>query len=83
MAVKKKMNSSVEKFIEQGASVKLVDEKAFKNVLIRIPYGLLLELDEWNTRKPWINRTQWIVEAIHEKLKRDLNEEKENFGGRD
>lgn len=83
MAVKKKMNASVEKFIEQGASVKLVDEKAFKNVLIRIPYGLLLELDEWNTRKPWINRTQWIVEAIHEKLKRDLNEEKENFGGRD
>jgi len=83
MAVKKKTNASMEKFIEQGAAVKLVDEKAFKNVLIRIPYGLLLELDEWNTRKPWINRTQWIVEAIHEKLKRDLNEEKEDVGGRD
>ncbi len=74
MSVKKKLNSSVQRFIDKGADVKANEDKGFKNVLIRIPVDVLIQLAEAIERKPWLFRTQWIVEAIHEKLKRDLNE---------
>jgi hypothetical protein len=69
MAVKKKVASSIESVIDKGASVKANGKERFKNILIRMPQGILNELDERIERKPWLNRTQWIVEAIHEKLK--------------
>lgn len=76
MSVKKKIIWSVEKFINNGADVKSGKEKLFKNVLIRIPMDILNQLDESVEKKPWLTRTQWVVNAIHEKLNSDQNEEK-------
>jgi metal-responsive CopG/Arc/MetJ family transcriptional regulator len=39
-----------------------------------MPTGILRELDDLVEKKPWLNRTQWIVEAIHDQLKRCLYE---------
>lgn len=71
MAVKKKVNESINSFIDKGADVKASKKEGFKNILIRIPESVLSELDYVLEKKPWMARTQWIVEAIHEKLKRD------------
>jgi len=80
MTVKKKVNALMDSFIDKGASVKSNKDRDFKNVLIRIPQKILTEIDELLEKKPWLNRTQLIVEAIHEKLKRDSDDEKENIG---
>lgn len=82
MAVKKKVSPSVESFIDKGADVKSAKDKSFKNVLIRIPFSVLNRLDELVETKPWLNRTQWIVEAIDEKIKRDSDEEQKDLGAR-
>ena len=71
MAVKKKVNDSINSFIDKGANVKATKERGFKNVLIRIPENFLTEIEEALEKKPWLTRTQWIVEAIHEKLSTD------------
>lgn len=71
MTVKKKVASSIEKFIDKGADVKAIKERGFKNVLIRIPENFLTDIEEALEKKPWLTRTQWIVEAIHEKLTND------------
>lgn len=72
----------MDSFIDKGADVKSNKDKIFKNVLIRMPTSVLDELDECLKMKPWVNRTQWIVEAIHEKLRSKSSEEsKENSGG--
>ncbi len=68
MEVKKKVRDSKGRFIDKAISLKIKKDKSFKNVLIRIPTSVLTELDTWVQKKPWINRTQLIVEAIHEKL---------------
>ena len=68
MAVKKKVNDSINSFIDKGANVKATKERGFKNVLIRIPENFLTEIEEALEKKPWLTRTQWVVEAIHEKL---------------
>ena len=70
MSVKKKVNPSIDKFIDKGADVKASKDEKFKNVLIRIPSDLLSQIDEALEEKPWQNRTQWIVDAIDEKLNR-------------
>jgi hypothetical protein len=75
MTVKKKVNRYIRKFIDDGADVKDSKDKEFKNILIRVPISVLIQLAEAIEKKPWIYRTQWIVEAIHEKLKRDLHED--------
>ena len=68
MPVKRNLGKSVDSFIGKGADVKTEKNKNFKNILIRVPLGILSDLDALVEKKPWINRTQWIVEAIHEKL---------------
>lgn len=68
MTVKKRVVTSIESFIDKGADVKGAKEKEFKNVLVRIPIEILSELDSIIERKPWTNRTQWIVDAIYEKI---------------
>lgn len=75
MSVKRKVPHAMDSFIDKGASVKANKDKSFKNVLIRIPTAILDELDVWLEKKPWLSRTQLIVEAIHEKLKCDIKEE--------
>ena len=71
MSVKKRINASVESFIDKGADVKAMKERGFKNVLVRIPSDILDQLDVLIGKRPWTNRTQLIVEAIHEKLKKE------------
>jgi len=69
MAVKKRKEASVQDFIDKGADVKASEEKSFKNVLIRMPVCILDEVDQALKKKPWSNRTQWIIDAIYEKVK--------------
>jgi hypothetical protein len=69
MSVKKKVSDLIDSFIDKGADVKSRKDKSFKNVLIRIPTSILNQLDDSVGRTPWLTRTQWIVNAIHEKLK--------------
>lgn len=71
MSVKRKATSSISNFIDKGAAVKASKEKEFKNILIRVPHTLLSELDALIEKKPWVTRTQWILDSIHEKLKKE------------
>lgn len=68
MAVRKKVDNSLQKFISKGAQVKEKKDDDFKNVLIRVPINVLMDLDESVRKKPWTTRTQWIIEAIYERL---------------
>ena len=72
MAVKKKVSPAIDNFIDKGADVKANKDRSFQNVLIRVPKSILIRLDEAVQNKPWLSRTQWIVEAIHEKLSCDI-----------
>lgn len=74
MSVKKKSTASIDNFISKGADVKSSRYSDFRNILIRVPVGVLQEVDKEIQKKPWVNRTQWIVEAIHEKLTREDND---------
>lgn len=71
MAVKKKISPDMDKFIDKGAGVKPSKECIFKNILVRMPNTILNQIDELVAYKPWVNRTQWIVEAVHEKLTKE------------
>jgi len=77
--LKNKENKKRDKFISNGGHV-LSDKKGkieFTNVLVRIPNFLLKELDDLVQQKPWLTRTQWIVEALHEKIKSDYCNDEE------
>jgi hypothetical protein len=69
MAVKKKVNVSMDSFIDKGADVKANKERGFKYISLRIPSDILSEVDEVVSRKQWNDRTKWIIEAIYEKLR--------------
>ncbi len=71
MTVRKQTHSDMQKFIDKGANVKPCKNKSFTNVLIRIPSFMLAIVDEMLESKPWLSRTQWMVEAINEKLKKE------------
>jgi hypothetical protein len=78
MVVKKKINKETERFIDKGAEVKAIKEMEFKTVLIRIPMSILMELDAFLKRKkPWVNRTQWIIEALYGKLREVIDDGEE------
>lgn len=77
MAVKKRTSIDLKNFIEKGAEVKSACPATFKNVLIRIPTSVLNQLDMGISKTPWVKRTQWIIEAIHQKIKSDFADEKE------
>lgn len=68
MVVKMKMKDATKNIIDKGGHVRTSKDKKFKNVLIRVPIGMLDEIESWIESKPWLNRTQWILDAIHEKL---------------
>ena len=57
--------------IDKGADVKEHKNKGFKNILIRIPMDILEDLDKLLRKKTWLNRTQLIIESLHEKLNCD------------
>ena len=68
MAVKNKANRDIENFIDKGADVKNELALGFKNILVRVPAAMLQRIDEEVEKKPWATRTQWIVDALYERL---------------
>lgn len=77
MSVRKPLDklSSVEvdSLIEKGASVKQDVEKKLKEwsiINLRISTEMLKEVDGFVSSRVGITRTGWILEAIHEKLKK-------------
>ena len=70
----KEIEKKHREFINKGGSV-ASDKKAkgdFTNVLIRVPVSILERVDRCVERKPWMNRTQWILEAIDKKLEEEF-----------
>lgn len=70
MSVKRKSDHAMEGFIDAGSPVKSTGGSGFRNILVRVPLDILDRLEEKLEEKPWLNRTQWVVEAIHERLER-------------
>jgi hypothetical protein len=74
MSSKKKNNSEVKIFVDKDTGIKASKDKGFKHILVRVPESILSEIDGWIEMKPWLNRTQWIVEAMYEKLLKDYSD---------
>lgn len=75
MAIKRKISYDKEKLdvISKGADVKDLEEKReSRAVNLKIPEKLLQEIDREVKKRLSLPRTAWILEAIVEKIKRDL-----------
>ncbi len=68
----------IDKLIDKGARVKednkTDEEKKHAYLNLRVPVSLLEELEEVLNKRVGISRTGWILEAIQEKIRRDINE---------
>ena len=67
---KEKEEKERESFISKGGEVSS-DKKVranFTSIILRVPDKILNRIDLELDKKPWMNRTQWIVEAIADKL---------------
>ncbi len=50
----------------------LEEKKDIQDIRLRVPTELLAEIDQLiGKRKPKISRNNWILEALHEKVRRD------------
>ena len=68
MAVTKPLSPDEKnKIIEKGQK-NYVHKIDFTSVLFRIPLSILEKMDAKVKEKPWMTRTQWIMEAIEAKL---------------
>ena len=71
MAVSKQREKEVEALIEKGGKVKEdYKTKEWFIVNLRLPMSMLEEVDEAVANRVGITRTGWILEAIHEKLRK-------------
>jgi hypothetical protein len=76
--------ASVDEFIQEGGSVPQVaapkpaeesTEEEVKGLKLRLSVDLLKRVDEVvKSRRPAPSRHQWILEAIYEKLDREMEE---------
>ena len=83
MVVRRKP-ANVDEFIQEGGSVPQVaspqplkesGEEEVKGLKMRLPVELLKRVDEVvKSRRPAPSRHQWILEAIYEKLDREIAE---------
>lgn len=81
MVVRRKP-ANVDEFIQEGGSVPQVaspqlseesGEEEIKGLKMRLPIELLKRVDEAvKSRRPAPSRHQWILEAIYEKLEREI-----------
>ncbi|WP_068820434.1 hypothetical protein [Phormidesmis priestleyi] len=81
MVVRRKP-ANVDEFIQEGGSVPQVaspqpseesGEEEIKGLKMRLPIELLKRVDEVvKSRRPAPSRHQWILEAIYEKLEREI-----------
>ena len=82
MVVRRKP-ANVDEFIQEGGSVPQVaspqpieesGEEEVKGLKMRLPVDLLKRVDEAvKSRRPAPSRHQWILEAIYEKLDREVD----------
>lgn len=84
MSVRKKFERpkddevDVDALIEKGAKVKedrVQESKKWTYMNLRIAVEMINQVDEAVSERVGITRTGWILEAIHEKIKRELNDE--------
>lgn len=75
MAISRKIEISDEekeriRFIEKGGEVKgdKKENSEFTNINLRIPKCMMESISKELEKRPWINRTQWILNAMAEKL---------------
>lgn len=65
----------IEALIEKGASVKEdckeKEEKKWTIINVRMSTEMLKNVDKFVSNRVGITRTGWILEAIHEKLKKE------------
>jgi hypothetical protein len=83
MVVRRKP-ASVDEFIQEGGSVPQVaapqpieaaTDEEVKGLKLRLPADLLNRVDQVvKSRRPSPSRHQWILEAIYEKLDREMEE---------
>jgi hypothetical protein len=83
MVVRRKP-ASVDEFIQEGGSVPQVvtpqpveepTDEEVKGIKLRLPIDLLSRVDRVvKSRRPAPSRHQWILEAIYEKLDREMEE---------
>lgn len=83
--IRKPKAKSVEDFIQEGGTAPQVgttkpaieeaSEGEVKGLKLRLPVDLLKRVDDAvATRRPAPSRHQWILEALYEKLDRELEE---------
>jgi len=84
MSVRKKLEKpkieevDVDALIEKGAKVKedqVAESKKWTYMNLRITVEMMGDVDEAVEERVGITRTGWILEAIHEKLKREQKDE--------
>ena len=81
MVVRRKP-ANVDEFIQEGGSapqvvapqpVEEATDEEVKGLKLRLPVDLLKRVDETvKSRRPAPSRHQWILEAIYEKLEREI-----------
>ena len=77
MALRKRpKKEDTDKWIEEAANDQPQQQeeepKTVQDIRLRIPTDLLKEIDQIVAkRKPKISRHNWILEALHEKVKRE------------
>jgi hypothetical protein len=78
MALRKRPKpEDTDKWIEEAANdqpqpLEEEESKTIQDIRLRIPTDLLEEIDQIVAkRKPKISRHNWILEALHEKVKRE------------
>lgn len=83
MSVRKRLEKAkadevdVDALIDRGAKVKEDKVEATKKwtyINVRIPVDMLNDVDQTVNERVGITRTGWILEAIHEKIKRSKKE---------
>ena len=83
--IRKPKLKSVDDFIQEGGTapqvgttkpeIKEASEGEVKGLKLRLPVDLLKRVDDAvATRRPAPSRHQWILEALYEKLDRELEE---------
>lgn len=73
--LEKKDSSTLEEIIDRGGHVsadKIDDKKEWSHFTLRIRKDLSAEIEKVLEKRVGISKTGWILEAIQEKLKKDM-----------
>ncbi len=69
-----KTEDDIEKLIQKGSfvkeDIKQKEQKKYTHINLRIPCDMLFKVDEALNERVGISRNGWVLESIHEKLRR-------------